>query len=398
METSGKQRQKAQGFDPNKLIPSYVLDDLSSRFIINSRPEEIQSSARLFFLIENAYWFYLDFHCVGNSQLKDCAMKEFAFCLINHCPVLNKYIQDFDKHFESWKQYKRTIQTCGAIILDHELKYILLVQSFSSKNSWGFPKGKINPGELPAQCAIREVLEETGFDITQYLVPDEYLERVSNEQTSLLYIIPGISIDTIFLPKTRREIRDIQWFPIDTLPSYRGDQTLKEAVGQNLNLYTVLPYIKHLKIWIKTHLESGSSNKSKSRQKQQKQSVQPAQNPSQENLQSKKGKGTAVKNTTNPQRGSFVRYSKDIIDSQEKTEKKGRRGMTVFQTLFGNKDAQAQPMIAYKAPEVDTDFFYSKAWYNFRLDTDAIMELLPHEGTYYYPKSYTSHKDLVGHK
>ena len=64
----------------------------------------------------------------------------------------------------------------------------------------------------------------------------------------------------------------------------------------------------------------------------------------------------------------------------------------------GNKDAQAQPVIKYKAPEVDTNFFYSKSWQDFSLDTDAIMELLPHEGTYYFPKSYTSLKELVGTK
>ena len=54
----------------------------SSRFIINSRPEEIHSTARLFFLIENAFWFYLDFHRVENPRLKDCQMKEFAYCCI----------------------------------------------------------------------------------------------------------------------------------------------------------------------------------------------------------------------------------------------------------------------------------------------------------------------------
>ncbi|KAK3799101.1 hypothetical protein RRG08_051379 [Elysia crispata] len=371
MEATAGQRPKTSGNDPTKVIPAYVLDDLSSRFIINSRPEEIHSTARLFFLIENAYWFYLDFHRVENPRLKDCQMKEFAYCLIKHCPVLNKYLQDFEKHFEGWKQYKRTIQTCGAIIMDPDLKYILLVQSYASKNSWGFPKGKINQGELPSQCAIREVLEETGFDITPHLKENEYLERVTNEQTSILYLVPAIPLDTIFLPKTRCEIRDIQWFPIHTLPTYRGDQTLKEAVGQNLNLYTVTPFIRHLKAWIQQHFEKGTKGKGRQKQKLLAQLVYSS---SQENPQAKKGKGY------NSQRTSFVRYSKDIIESHESSMKQGRRGMTVFQTLFGNKDAQAQPVIKYKAPEVDTNFFYSKSWQDFSLDTDAIMELLPHEG------------------
>lgn len=389
MEASSS-RPKTSGNDPSKVIPAYVLDDLSSRFIINSRPEDIHATERLFFLIESAYWFYLDFHRVENPRLKDCQMKEFSFALINHCTVLNKYLQGFEKHYDSWRQYKRAIKTCGAIVMDSSLKYIVLVQSYAGKNSWGFPKGKINQGELPSQCAIREVLEETGFDISPHLMADEYFERVFNEQTSILYLIPGISMDTSFLPKTRREIRDVQWFPIDTLPSYKGDQTLKEAVGQNLNLYTVMPFIRHLKAWIQRRLEIERGGKS--RQKHKKLVPQPLSNSSHENLQSRKGKGS------NAQKYSFVRYSKDIIDSEESSTKQGRRGMTVFQTLFGSKEAQAPPVVKYKAPEVDTDFFYSQAWYNFSLDTDAMMELLPQEGTYYIPKVYLSSKDVIGAK
>ena len=51
--------------------------------------------------------------------------------VIKHCPVLNKYLQDFEKHFEGWKQYKRTIQTCGAIIMDPDLKYVSLMERCS---------------------------------------------------------------------------------------------------------------------------------------------------------------------------------------------------------------------------------------------------------------------------
>ena len=31
------------------------------------------------------------------------------------------------------------------------------MQGFWAKASWGFPKGKVNEGEEPCQCAIREV-------------------------------------------------------------------------------------------------------------------------------------------------------------------------------------------------------------------------------------------------
>ncbi|XP_059179049.1 m7GpppN-mRNA hydrolase-like [Physella acuta] len=386
--------QKHANDETLKSIPSYVLDDLSSRFIINSRPEEITSIIRIFFLVENAYWFYLDFHRVENPQLRECNLKEFAFNLISHCPQLKQYTADFDKHFDAWKQYKRTIATCGAIILDQELKHVLLVQSYSSKNSWGFPKGKINLNEAPDDCAAREVFEETGFDIKPYMDPQEYLEKCSNEQVCRLYIVSGVPLNSTFIPKTRREIRDIQWFPMNTLPTHRGDQTLKEVVGLNLNLYTITPFLKSLRIWIKNHLldTPSQSSKQRSRMKQQKLFSQQNYNQYQEFMQLKKGKSAAKNVLAQKTSTSSVRYSKEI-EVEETNIKQGRRGMTVFQSLFGNKDTQH--VVEFKAPVVDTNSFYSHTWFNFTIDEDTVMEAFPHEGTYFLPSHFTQQKELV---
>ncbi|KAK6035612.1 hypothetical protein COOONC_26883, partial [Cooperia oncophora] len=45
---------------------------------------------------------------------------------------------------DEWRWYKSTVPTYGAILLDETLNHVLLVQGFyASKNSWGFPKGKV---------------------------------------------------------------------------------------------------------------------------------------------------------------------------------------------------------------------------------------------------------------
>lgn len=77
----------------------------------------------------------------------------------------------------------------------------LLVQSYWSKSSWSFPKGKVNEEEKGHDCAVREVFEETGFDIGPFINPKDYMEAVVNDQTIRLYPIPGVPTDTIFKPR-----------------------------------------------------------------------------------------------------------------------------------------------------------------------------------------------------
>lgn len=59
-------------------IPTDILDDLASRFIINT-PEARSDLIRLCFQLELAHWFYLDFFCAKEStKLTSCGIKQFA--------------------------------------------------------------------------------------------------------------------------------------------------------------------------------------------------------------------------------------------------------------------------------------------------------------------------------
>ncbi len=84
-----------------------------------------------------------------------------------------------------WRVYKQKVATFGAIMIDPSLEYVLLVQGCQSSN-WGYPKGKRNEDELAITCAIREVKEETGYDITGKIDRDNFTEHVLNQQLSRL--------------------------------------------------------------------------------------------------------------------------------------------------------------------------------------------------------------------
>ncbi|NWS62427.1 DCP2 hydrolase, partial [Chunga burmeisteri] len=227
-----------------------------SRFILHIPSEERDNAIRVCFQIELAHWFYLDFYMQNTPGLPQCGIRDFAkadilFITFNHCPFLLPQGEDVQKVLDEWKEYKMGVPTYGAIILDETLENVLLVQGYLAKSGWGFPKGKVNKEEAPHDCAAREVFEETGFDIKDYICKEEYIELRINDQLARLYIIPGVPKNTKFNPKTRREIRNIEWFSIDKLPCHRNDMTPKSKLGLAPNkFFMAIPFIRPLREWI----------------------------------------------------------------------------------------------------------------------------------------------------
>ncbi|XP_012284900.1 m7GpppN-mRNA hydrolase [Orussus abietinus] len=233
-------------------IPKDILDDLSSRFIINVPEEERKDLIRICFQIELAHWFYLDFYCTEeNPKLKSCGMKEFAMHIFQHIPFLKTHVGQIDTILEQWREYKQNVPTFGAIVLNEDLTKVLLVQSYWARSGWGFPKGKVNEDEDPSHCAVREVLEETGFDISNLIDKNEFIESTINDQLVRLYIISGVQKDTKFQPKTRKEIKNVEWFSLADLPNTKKDKTPKVKIGVGTNaFFMVLPFVKRMKRWV----------------------------------------------------------------------------------------------------------------------------------------------------
>ncbi|XP_015045072.2 uncharacterized protein LOC6539613 isoform X1 [Drosophila yakuba] len=244
-------------------IPSDILDDLASRFIINVPDMELNNLIRMCFQIELAHWFYLDFFCAPETgedgetpkcvqrKLPSVGIKQFAMQLFQHIPFLNKHFGTVDQILDEWKNYKLSVPTYGAILVSEDHNHCLLVQSYFARNSWGFPKGKINENEDPAHCATREVYEETGFDITDLIDANDYIEAFINYQYTRLYVVRNIPMDTQFAPRTRNEIKCCDWFRIDALPVNKNDAISKAKLGKTSNsFFMIMPFVKRLKKWV----------------------------------------------------------------------------------------------------------------------------------------------------
>jgi len=236
-----------------------ILDDLGSRFIINL-PEPLRNDLiRICFQLETAHWFYSDEYVADETKassyknnLRNCSMNEFAKHMFRHIPFLRKHANEVDEILENWRQYKISVPTYGAIMLNEDLTQVVLVQSYWNKTSWGFPKGKVNEEEEGHLCAVREVMEETGYSIAGKIDPDQFSEVVINDQVSRLFFIPGVPMNTEFAPKTKYEIREIQWFPLDLLPATKKDPIPDSLPLKYNSLYMVMPFVRNIRKWVAT--------------------------------------------------------------------------------------------------------------------------------------------------
>src|ERR1700741_4507510 len=58
------------------------------------------------------------------------------------------------------------VLAAGGIVLRPEKTPLIAVVRLRKRDDWVLPKGKLNDGETPRAAAKREVLEETGHDVS----------------------------------------------------------------------------------------------------------------------------------------------------------------------------------------------------------------------------------------
>jgi len=229
---SGKERRLVEAFE-----------DLEARFLLNLPKEELETSHRLFFQIEQAYWFYEDFLAdESNGALPHFkSLEGFAEQMFKRCKLLRKHKAKAAKLASEFRAYMSRIPVFGVIILNEKLDKVLMCTPYKGK-SWTWPKGKINQGEDEMVCAVREVYEEVGYNCGHLVKKDLYIEwtdRKTGKRTRL-YVAPGAPETFAFKPRVRKEIGDIKWHPIKVLPTTNAPQK------HGRKYYGVLPVIRKL--------------------------------------------------------------------------------------------------------------------------------------------------------
>lgn len=135
-----------------------------------------------------------------------------------------------------WKIFKPKIYGSRAIIL-HEDK-VLLVKNVNV-NYWSLPGGKINLGENPEQCILRELEEElslNGIRVDYKL--GEYISKKEGKKDTVYIFVVNLSYSTF---EKQWELEDAKWFNLEKLPkdiSPAGLRRIKEYQSGKKDILT----------------------------------------------------------------------------------------------------------------------------------------------------------------
>jgi hypothetical protein len=139
-------------------------------------------------------------------------------------------------------------------------------------------------GESDAECAIREVYEEIGFNITRRLrasnaislaIRQHDANGIKTANTLTLFIIPGVSEKTPFRARTLGEISAIEWFPLSQLPASAAVTGSVGGGKGGKRLWMVGPVMGPLREWVAKVKLSRHRRKKLLQQQQQQQQPPP---------------------------------------------------------------------------------------------------------------------------
>lgn len=116
---------------------------------------------------------------------------------------------------------RKKVTSCGAVTwrLREGKVEVLLIKQFAHKERWGIPKGHVDKGETEEICAIREVREETGVNITLgNRLPDAYITNDTEEKTVVSWLAQAVGNDEPAHDDPDSEVADARWFDVAELP------------------------------------------------------------------------------------------------------------------------------------------------------------------------------------
>lgn len=119
-----------------------------------------------------------------------------------------------------------------AAVVENNKGEILFVHSYrytTNSVEWEIPAGGIEAGETPCMAAKREVLEETGYDITE---PDFiYSYNPSNGMSNQVFNIVKSSTLGIVSDFDKNEVKEVKWISVKEIKRMIKDNEIKDGLS-----------------------------------------------------------------------------------------------------------------------------------------------------------------------
>lgn len=128
----------------------------------------------------------------------------------------------------------KKIIAAGGLVRNENNELLMIFR----KGHWDLPKGKMDEGETPEQCALREVEEETGVENIELgtLISStlhRYTENEEEIEKETFWYRMKVSGRQNLTPQTEENITDIRWVNNNALPEYLVDtyRNIKDIIS-----------------------------------------------------------------------------------------------------------------------------------------------------------------------
>jgi 8-oxo-dGTP diphosphatase len=132
-------------------------------------------------------------------------------------------------------KYPRPAVTADCVVMTKETtpQVLLIERGFDPyKGCWAFPGGFMNMDETTEQCAIRELEEETGLEVTDLQQIGAYSKVDRDPRGRTVTVAYLIVIDAPVAVTGQDDAAKAQWFPIDALPplAFDHEDIMRDAI------------------------------------------------------------------------------------------------------------------------------------------------------------------------
>lgn len=156
-------------------------------------------------------------------------------CIKGCCHLLTEKFTGRIDHKKDFKKFNKL--KAGGIFHDKEQNKVLIVQSRG--RMWGFPKGTKENYETIEQCAIREIKEETGIEISNDVL--EKSIKINNGRSTFYYVEhPEIEVE-VQNKIVNNDANGIGWINIECLQTLLNKNIIQMNRQSKIALKYTIP-------------------------------------------------------------------------------------------------------------------------------------------------------------